>query len=342
MDVILAEHAQTLLDNVLGPLLPVLQDDSVQEVMVNGPDDVWIERHGQFHRLSLTLPSTRVGSIIRVLANLGHRDCAPETDSLLLDTRHDSWRVAAVLQPVAVRGHALCIRKHNPCRYRLDDLVVDHHDGPAAQSATVPATSSALAPRTSPLLSYLTAAIAGRKNLLISGGTSSGKTTLLDALMATLPMHQRLVVLEDTAELQIPVPNHVRFESSPRWGIDLRTLVRVALRFRPDRIVVGEVRGGEAFDLIQALSTGHPGSMATVHADDAASALARLEQLILQTGIAWPHDALCRQLARSIHVVVQMARTSGRRFISEVVEIDGFQEGRYIIRHIQPRRCGTC
>lgn len=291
----------------LGSLDALLADPDVDEILVNAGSDVWVERHGEL-RPAGTLRSEQVEHLIeRVLAPLGRR---LDRSSPIVDARlPDGSRVCAVLPPIAVDGAALAIRR----------------------LAARPRPLAAFADRAGQEL--VGTLLDRRLNLLVSGATSSGKTSFVGALLATCPTSERLVVVEDTTELAIDGHHVLRLEARPRTvdgpaPVDLDHLVRTALRLRPDRIIVGEIRGAEVVALLQALNTGHDGSLSTCHANSSVDALLRLESLVLQAAPSWPLRAVRQQLTRSIDVVVHVARQhDGRRRIIAVDEVEIVADG---------------
>jgi pilus assembly protein CpaF len=286
----------------LGGLERWLRDAAIDEVIVNGGGDVWIERDGTLLRVATMSSAAVTTAIEHILRPIGRRlDRAnPTVDARL----PDGSRVCAVIQPVAVDGPCLTIRRFS----------------------TRPLPLSAFA--TSEVVTLLKGIVAARCNLLVSGATSSGKTTLLNALAARVPATERIITLEDIAELRLPHPHVVRFETRPPSGdgtgeVTMPQLLRTALRMRPDRLVLGEVRGAEAVQLVQAMNTGHDGSMSTVHANSAVDALARLCSLVLQEVPGWPLDAIHDQVRRSIDVVIHVGRSiHDERQVVEVCESD--------------------
>jgi pilus assembly protein CpaF len=288
--------------NAAGGLAPLLHDADVTEVIVNGGGDVWVERHGRLRREPLVLSVEERHAVLeRLLAPLGHR---LDRLSPLVDARlPDGARLGAAVPPVAVDGPCFAIRR------------------PAA--VTLPLSAFA----TPDVAELLVDTVRRRCNVLVSGATSAGKTTLLNALAAACDPLERVVTIEDVAELRLPLAHVVRLECRPPTadglgGVDLRALVRAALRLRPDRLVVGEVRGVEAFDMLQALSTGHDGSLSTVHANGALDALGRLELLALLADAELPLGAVREHVHAAIDVVVHVVRgRSGRREVAEVVEL---------------------
>src|SRR3954454_1188574 len=292
----------------LGPLEPLLADPSVDEVMVNGPDEVWVERRGRVERAPAAFASETelMHAIERVLAPLGRRvdEASPMCDARL----PDGSRVNVIVPPLAVDGACMTIRRFRPQGFGLEDLVANG---------------------TLPLLvaSFLGDCVRARASILISGGTGSGKTTTMNALSGAIPDGERIVTVEDAAELALRQEHVVRLEARPpnvegRGEVTIRALVRNALRMRPDRIVVGEVRGGEALDMLSALTTGHEGSLTTVHATSAGEALRRIETLALMADVGLPHEVIRDQIGAAIELVVHQRRMpDGRREIACVAEV---------------------
>jgi pilus assembly protein CpaF len=293
----------------LGPLEPLFADESVDEVMVNGPADVWVERRGRLERcpgVCFDGDADLRHAIERILAPLGRRvdEASPLCDARL----PDGSRVNVVIPPLALGGPVLTVRRFRRLGFSLDELV---GNGTLSES----------------LASYLSERVAARASVLVSGGTGSGKTTTLNALSGAIPDGERIVTIEDAAELQLRQRHVVRLESRPpnlegRGEVTIRRLVANALRMRPDRIVVGEVRGGEALDMLMALNTGHEGSLTTVHANSPEDALRRVETLALMAGVGLPHDAIRAQVASALDLVVHQARgRDGRRRVESVAEV---------------------
>ena len=293
----------------LRPIEHLILDDSVSEVMVNGPDRVFIERNGFVQQVPGITISERTLTV--AVKNIARRlgDDISEAKPILDSRLPDGSRVAAVIPPCSLNGVTLTIRRFHSRHFDIEDLI---------RSGTL---DRALANR---LEDY----ILQRRNLLLSGGTSSGKTTLLTALGKFIPGDERLLVIEDTAEIQLTHTNLVRFEARREQNgtpaVSIRDLLKASLRHRPDRILVGEVRGGEAFDLLQLLNTGHSGSISTIHASSAKQALARFASCVLQSGVQLPHGAIKANIGDSLNVVIQVERRPGRRFISEVLEINSY------------------
>jgi pilus assembly protein CpaF len=290
----------------LGGLERWLDDPTVTEVLVNAGTDVWVERDGRLQLSGRMRADTVLAAIERILAPVGRRlDRAhPSVDARLAD----GSRLCAAIPPIAVDGPCVAIRRFSPHVIGLDEF------GSAAVSG------------------LLRQAVQRRYNMLVSGPTSAGKTTLLNALAQLAPAHERLITLEDVAELRLPHPHVVRLETRDATpdgvdAIDLAQLLRTALRLRPDRLVVGEIRGHEAVHLLQALNTGHDGSLATIHANGTLDALMRLSTLVLQSAGSWPLPAVHQTVARAIDLVVHVTRTAdGRRQIDDVAEVVGSAE----------------
>jgi pilus assembly protein CpaF len=250
-------------------------------------------------------------SLIVAIKNIARRlgDDISEAKPILDSRLPDGSRVAAVIPPCSIHGVALTIRKFNSHRFKMKDLI---------EVGTL----------TIGLAAQLEEYVAQRKNILICGGTSSGKTTLANLLMEFIPNHERIVLIEDTAEIQIEKENVLRFEARREQNglpaVTIRDLLRATLRHRPDRIIVGEIRGGEAFDLLQLLNTGHSGTLSTVHANSAAQGISRFTTCVLQSGIEMPYLAIKTNIADSLNVIIQMERRPGRRYVSEVLSIRGY------------------
>jgi pilus assembly protein CpaF len=297
-------------DDILGygPIEPLLRDESVSEVMVNGPDQIYVERAG---RLELTksafVDDAHLLRIVdKIVSSVGRRidEASPMVDARL----PDGSRVNAVIPPLSLRGPAVTIRKFSRDPYTMDDLI----------------GFGTLTPRAA---HFLASCVKGKLNILISGGTGTGKTTTLNALSAFVPNDERIVTIEDAAELQLQQDHVLPLESRPaniegQGEIRIRELVRNSLRMRPDRIIVGEVRGAETLDMLQAMNTGHEGSLTTIHANSPRDALARLETLVLTAGVDLPLRAIREQVASAFDLLVQITRlVDGSRRISHITEV---------------------
>jgi len=285
----------------------LILDPDISEIMVNSPTHIFIEKQGLMERVpDVTIPVDQLRVAVQNIARSLGDDISEEKP--ILDSRlPDGSRIAAVLPPCSIHGITLTIRKFNTQSFKIEDLI---------RIGTI----------TEDMAAYLKAAIAARKNILISGGTGTGKTTLLNILADFIPDEDRLVVIEDTAEIHIRKPNLVRFEARRQQGpkipaVSIRDLLKASLRHRPERTILGEIRGEEAFDLLQALNTGHSGSLSTIHANSASQALSRLASCVLQSGIELPYTAIKASIADSIQLLVHIERNRGHRLISEVLRI---------------------
>lgn len=319
-------HCHQMLGDAFAPIEDLLTDPSVREVMINGADDIWVEAGGQLSRTACLMDKTQIRNSLRILATLSARDQHSNRSGFLLDAAFNGMRISAVLAPVSRTGDVLCIRKLSKSRRQVTDFLKRKID--LQRDWVEPFEVSS---RWQAQLAFW---ISSRRNLLISGSTSSGKTTFLNALTDAMSVEDRVLVMEDPQELTVHLPNHLVFEANSQLQVSLRDLVRQSLRFRPDRLIVGEVRGAEAFDLVQAMNTGHDGCLGTLHANSALDALSRLEQLVLQAGVHWPMEAISRQIASSVQGVVHLDRVAGVRRIREMIEVKGYENGRYQIQNI--------
>ncbi len=301
----------------LGPLEPLLQDESVSEVMVNSASQIYVERSGKLLKTNVEFKDDEHvrRTIDRIVTPLGRRidDSNPMVDARL----KDGSRVNAIIPPLALSGSTVTIRKFSKTPLGIDDL---RRFGSLSQE----------------MAGFLEAAVRGKLNILVSGGTGSGKTTLLNVLSAFIPSNERIVTIEDAAELRLLQEHVVSLESRPAnlegtGAITIRDLVRNALRMRPDRIIVGEVRGGETLDMLQAMNTGHEGSITTAHANSARDCLTRLETMVMMSGMELPSSAIRQQVAGAIDLIVQQARLrDGTRKITSISEVTGM-EGQVIV-----------
>ena len=317
-----------LLENILltavgyGPLDHLLRDSSVSEIMVNGPDQVYVERNGMIQKVEdakFDDENQLLETIRRMVAITGRHidELSPMVDARL----PDGSRINAIIRPASILGPSLTIRKFRDFVMDVDDLLREGSLSPA-------------------MADFLRACVVGRMNILVSGGTGAGKTTTLNVLSSYIPEVQRVITIEDAAELQIQHPHVISLEHRPpnvegKGELTIRQLVRNSLRMRPDRIVVGEVRGGEALDMLQAMNTGHDGSMSTIHSNSARDALSRLETMVMMASIDLPYEAVRAQVASAINLLVHQARMpDGRRKIVQVAEVLGYDANGPIMRDI--------
>jgi Flp pilus assembly CpaF family ATPase len=260
------------------------------------------------------------------------------TERGIINAGYKNMRIAAVMQPTAIDGHALSIRRHRDSNLSLSDYVAMGafaRNVARNQEAEAPIFNGSVWDET--LKAALEELVGQGKSILVAGGTSTGKTTMLNALVQVIPHSQRVLSIEDTMELKIAVPNKVRLLSNPDTKVTTQQLVALALRFRPDRIIVGEVRGGEAFDLLQALNTGHDGGMASVHSNSGRSALSRLESLAMlgiPQGSRWELEDMRRLIAESFQYVIHMKRSGELRHVSEILEIKGISDNDYVTQRV--------
>ena len=322
-DVAIARLRQTLLDNLigLGPLSPLLRDPTISEVMINGPNNIFIESKGlQYRTASRFQGEAHLQSIIqRIVEPLGrHVDAA----SPMVDARlEDGSRVNAVIPPLALDGSLVTIRKFPSKKLMIEDL-------------------EKFGSLTRPMSLFLKEAVRARRNILVSGGTGSGKTTLLNILSQFIPEKERIITVEDSAELKLSHENLCRLEARPanvegQGRVTIRDLVINTLRMRPDRIIVGECRGAEALDMLQAMNTGHDGSMTTCHANNPRDALSRLENMVMMAGFELPSAAIREQIASAIHLIVQQTRLpDGSRKIVKISEVTGRENDMILMQDI--------
>jgi pilus assembly protein CpaF len=309
-----AQIIQSIGDSVmgLGPLEPFVRDIEVTEVMVNGPDSIYVERGGKLYWTGARFHDVAQlrHTIDKIVAKVGRRvdESSPYVDARL----PDGSRVNAIIPPLAIDGPALTIRKFAADPYEAEDLI-------------------SFGTLSDPVARFLHACVRGRVNILVSGGTGAGKTTTLNVLSSFLPEDERIVTIEDAAELRLQQPHVVRLESRPpniegRGEVAIRDLVRNALRMRPDRIVVGEVRGGEALDMLQAMNTGHDGSISTIHANSPRDVLSRLETMTLMAGMEISIRAVREQISAAIDLIIHQARMKdGTRRFTHVTEVVGME-----------------
>lgn len=303
-----------VLDDLLGygPIQSLLDDPEISEIMVNGPEKVFIEKDGQLIKTEVKFDDEDhvIRVIERIILPLGRR---VDYDSPTVDARlPDGSRVNAVVRPVAIDGPSLTIRKFRKDKLKVEDLIN-------------------FGSLTRPMADFLEACVKARFNIVISGGTGSGKTTLLNVLSGFIPENERIITIEDAAELQLQQDHVMRMETKPpnsdgAGAVTIRDLVRNSLRMRPDRIVVGEVRGGEALDMLQAMNTGHDGSLTTIHANTPRDAISRIETLVLMAGMDLPLKVVRQQISSAVDLIVQQTRLKdGQRKVTQVTEVAGME-----------------
>ena len=295
-----------------GPIQPLLDDPDVSEIMVNGPKKVFIEKKGQLTKSEITFDDDDhvVRIIDRIIMPLGRR---VDFDTPTVDARlPDGSRVNAVVRPVSIDGPSITIRKFRKDKFKVEDLI-------------------AFGSITKQMADFLEACVKARFNIVISGGTGSGKTTLLNVVSGFIPESERIITIEDAAELQLQQDHVMRMETKPAnvdglHAVTIRELVKNSLRMRPDRIVVGEVRGGEALDMLQAMNTGHDGSLTTVHSNSPRDAISRLETLVLMAGMDLPLKVVRQQISSAIDLIVQQTRLKdGKRRVTAITEVAGME-----------------
>jgi pilus assembly protein CpaF len=306
--------AQQVQDEILGygPLEPYLRDPEISEIMVNGPDQIFVERSGRLYEMNTAFADERhLRRVIdKIVARVGRRvdEASPMVDARL----PDGSRVNAVVPPLALDGSLLTIRKFAADPFSVEDLI-------------------GFATMTPAVVDLLRACVRGKLNIVISGGTGSGKTTTLNLLSSFVPSDERILTIEDAAELQLRQEHVLRLEARPpnmegRGAVTIRDLVRNSLRMRPDRIIIGEVRDGAALDMLQAMNTGHDGSITTVHSNGPRDALSRLETMVLMGGIDLPQRAIREQMASAVNLIIHQARLrDGTRRITHITEVDGME-----------------
>ncbi len=305
----------------LGPLEDLLEDDSVSEIMVNGPEKIYVERHGRLELApqQFTDDASVMAIIERIVSPLGRRidESQPYVDARLAD----GSRVNAIIPPLSLSGPTITIRKFSKEALGVDDFI---RFGTWNQAAA----------------DFMRLCVQERKNIIVAGGTGSGKTTLLNLLSGFIPARERIVTIEDAAELKLQQPHVVRLESRPaniegRGAVTIRDLVRNALRMRPDRIIVGECRGGEALDMLQAMNTGHDGSLTTVHANSPRDVVSRLETMVLMCGMELPSKAIRDQIASAVDIIIHEARLSdGTRKVMAISEVTGMEGSQIVMQDI--------
>lgn len=333
---VLLQKANDILRQYLKPIYSHLEDPSVQEVMVNAPNDIWIESKGQMTKLDLVMSEDNVVNAITVLANMNGKGIKHP----ILDCKLPGLRIAATLAPIALHGPSMSIRRHSAQVFTMQSYV---DSGAFAPTITLPRrtltdrpTDGDIASGDDGLRRFMEWLASSRYNFILSGSTSAGKTALLNAMAAFIPKKDRVLTIEDTAELKMSVPNWVAFESNPDAGVTTRDLVKHALRYRSNRIWVGEVRGLEAFDVLHAYKTGHPGSGLSLHSEEAALTLGQLETMIRMAteAASMSIEDMRTRIAGTFKFVLHASNLDGHRGPEEVMEILGVEGGKYVTKSI--------
>lgn len=307
-------YSQRNLDNfreALAPLASVFADESINEIMINGPHDVFIRQRGPDRKVEVQLPAKAIETAITLLASMSDKTVG--SSARILSARLPGFRVEACLPPVSVKGPSMCIRRHASRILTLADYIA---------SGTITEAQATL----------IREIVDSRANFLIAGGTFSGKTTLMNCILSLISPDHRLFVVEQVQELKLSAPNAVLFECDPEQGVTARRLVKMGMRYSPDRILLGELRGEEAYDWLDASNTGHPGSAATIHADSAPEALNRLESLVLMADSKMPYEAIQQRIAQTVNYVLHIHHADGVRRLSQICRVEGFDRatGKYL------------
>lgn len=310
-------YRQSVLDQIkqtLGPVQVLFDDEEVNEIMINGPDDVFYSKKGQERRYRCSLSSATIRTAITLIASLIDKEVGDKNKNRLLSSRLPGFRIEAILPPIAVKGPTMCIRRHASRVMSIDEYI---------KTGVISEKYAAV----------FREAIKSRENFLIAGGTGSGKTTLMNSVLQLIDPTERLFVIETVHELQVTSENHVLVECDEDQGVTPRRAVRSAMRMAPKRIIVGELRGPEAYDWLDAANTGHPGSGATIHANGAIQALPRLENLLLMADMGIPYEPLRASIAETVRWLFYIQREGAIRKVSQISRLNGFDRktGSYLI-----------
>lgn len=310
------QRVLTQLMDTLDVLRMHFEDAEISEIMINGPDDVFIEKHGKTVKVKVKLAAPNIRAAISLIAGLMEKEVGEKNKQRVLSARLPGFRVEAILPPVAVNGPTMCIRRHASRVFSIEEYV---ESGVISQEYA----------------DLLKQAILAKENFLIVGGTGSGKTTMMNTALSMVPSEERLFVIETVHELQIVSPNKVLVECDDEQGMTPRKAVRTAMRYAPKRVIVGELRGPEAYDWMDAANTGHPGSAATIHANSASRGLSRLENLLLMSNMGVPHEALKVAIADSVQWLFFIKRDGATRKVTEVCRVHDYDraKGEYVLEH---------
>lgn len=325
-------QALSLFLNQLRAIQECIDDPTIQEIMINSPTNIWVEQKGEMKRLDIAIDNIAISGALSALAKANGRAAVEKT----MDARMPGYRIASAIEPVGINGNTICIRKHSSSSKQLSEYLNDGAFSPKSSPeekngwADMPDLKE-VSKGGRALMEFLNWAVVTRKNIAIAGSTGSGKTTFMNALISEIPHTNRVITIEDTAELKVSVPNYVGFEAQSGTDVTLRSLVRLALRYRPDRIIMGEVRGPEAYDLLDAMNTGHSGGFCSLHADNPLFALYRLESMVRMNPDAanLPLTALRNQIANTFQLVVFCANRGGVRRPVEISMVKGIKDGDY-------------
>lgn len=319
-DVVRTGYRQRVLDQLMDTLhvlKPYFQDPEISEIEINGPNDVFVEKHGREIKLKLELSAANIKAAITLIAAFVEKEVGEKSRQRVLSARLPGFRVEAMLPPVAVNGPNMCIRRHASRVFTIEEYVA----------------SGVISEKYAGLLQQ---AILARENILIVGGTGSGKTTMMNTALSLVPPQDRLFVIETVSELQISSPNKVLVECDDEQGVTPRKAVRTAMRYKPKRVIVGELRGPEAFDWMDAANSGHPGSLATIHANGARRALGRLENLVMMANMGIPYESLRAWIAETVQWMFYIKKEDNKRAVTEVCRLHDFdrKSGEYVFENL--------
>lgn len=295
--------------DTLKPLAAAFDDEGVSEIMINAPNTVFIAKGGRMQQIQVQLPAGAISAAITLLAALVAQEVGEKSNRRILSARLPGFRVEAILPPAAVNGPSMCIRRHSSRVFTMQEYVA----------------GGVISERYAEIVQQ---AVLDRLNILVVGGTGSGKTTLMNTVLASIPAQERLFIIETVHELQVQSPNHVLIECDEDGGVTPRKAVRTAMRYLPHRIIVGELRGPEAYDWLDGANTGHPGSAATIHANSAPRALPRLENLLVMADMGFPHHAIRAAIGDAVDLLVYIAHRDGKRLVSQISRLHGFERSR--------------